>query len=105
MRTLPLQQADYLEAEGVFEFGDISAKSDDDLRRYLVAICRNETGNDAVYARDIMRVGTLNQLLLSRHIAKLDAASVRMQRWFMVLAILSLVAAGLQVAVGFQQLN
>jgi len=48
-----MQRPDYIEAEAVFESGDISSRSDADLRRYLVAICRNETGNDSVYARDI----------------------------------------------------
>jgi hypothetical protein len=100
-----MQRPEYIEAEAVFESGDISSRSDADLRRYLIAICRNETGNDSVFARDIMRVGTLNQLLLTRHIENLDAASARMQKWFMFLAILSLVAAGLQVAVGWRQLS
>jgi hypothetical protein len=92
-----MDHPDYVAADNAFNNRTIFEASLPELQRYLCAISCNVTGDDAVYARDIMRTTALNHLILQMHISTLNRSNLKTQRWFMGLAVCSMIAAVIQI--------
>jgi hypothetical protein len=73
--------------------------TDDDLRKYITAMCHVYIKNDAVRERFLMRGFTLNHIQMARLITKLDTQNQKTQFWFMFLAIASLVTGIVSIVI------
>ena len=68
------------------------------LERYLHLLCERPILSEKLHHREIIRGITINHIQMKNMIARLDAQNTRTQRWFMVLAIFSLLASILSIA-------
>ena len=91
-----LTTPEYRAALSAFETGAIFSSSRIDLRRYLLAISQNVTGDDGIQARDIAQALTLNHLVLQRHIDELEKKSKLTTYLVIALTIASLAATAAQ---------
>ena len=94
--TPQMEVPEYQEALKAFDTGGVVDASRTDLQRYLVAIARNATGDDAVQARDTIQALTLNHLVLQRHIDSLERKNTVTQRLVIGLTIASLAGTVVQ---------
>ena len=85
-----MQSHGYKEVQSAFGDGSFSQADQDTLRRYISAIAKNATGDDAVQSRDIVQALTINHLSLQRHIEGMEARNKRTQIFVVVLALASL---------------
>ena len=88
--TPQMATAAYQAALSAFESGTIADSSRAELQTYLLAISLNVTGDDAVQARDIAQVLTLNHLVLQRHIDELERRNKFTQYLVVALTVASL---------------
>lgn len=75
--------------------------SDEDLKRYLIAMCKVAVNDDSVRQRYLLRGFTINHLQIARLIKSLDEKNSKTELWFMVLAIGSLIIGGLGLLLQF----
>jgi hypothetical protein len=87
------------EMSQVFEHGDITQASPEDLQRYLQVCCSGSIPNTTVHPREIIRGITINNVQMGRVICKLEetierlnAENSKKDKWIMILAIASLIA-------------
>jgi signal transduction protein with GAF and PtsI domain len=93
----------YEEADAAFRADDLQARNDDQLLMYLSGLSNQNNTNTGTQHRDIIRGLTINNILLKRHIDKLqshisslNAQNSRTQILVMALTIASLFGTGLQ---------
>lgn len=87
---LRLQRSDAL--NGAFEQSTIYTASDDQLVDHLKTICMQDVINTSVQHREVARALTINHIQMQRHIDRLEQRGATAQRWFMILAVASIVA-------------
>jgi hypothetical protein len=87
------QIASFQEVNTAFVNGSFATKTDAELISYLAVLAREPSYNQNLQHLAIIRAQTINDLLMQRHIEKLDKQSAKTQRWFMVLAVASLFAS------------
>ncbi len=76
-----------------FNDGSFLLKTDDELISYPHVLSTDPNYNPQLQHLAIIRAQTINDLLMKRHIEKLDKQSAKTQHWFMVLAVASLIAS------------
>lgn len=86
-------QDNYQLVEDAFSNGQVESQDSDTLKKYLLALSNQPIHNELVRHRDIIRGITINHLLLQRHIETLNQQNSKTQRWFMVFAVISAIAA------------
>lgn len=93
----------YEEADAAFRADDLQVRDDDQLLMYLSGLSNQNNTNSGTQHRDIIRSLTINNILLKRHIDKLqshisalNAQNSKTQVLVIVLTIASLVGTGLQ---------
>lgn len=84
-------------ASKAFESGTIEQCSNAELRAHLLALSNQSIHNASIQHRDVIRGITLNHLILQHHIDRLDCQNTKTQRWFMALAVASLIGTAVQV--------
>ncbi|MCE2969074.1 MAG: hypothetical protein LW847_02395 [Burkholderiales bacterium] len=89
-RTAPMKTPEYESAQAAFCDGSVVTAPREHLQRYLLAISRNATFDDAIQSRDNVQVVTLNHLILQRHIDELERRSKWLQWLVVVLTVASL---------------
>ena len=80
-----------------FDSGKIFTATDEDFERYLSALGSLEIKSDEVRSKAIVRALVINHLQMRRLIGILEQKNKVTQRWFMVLAIGSLIVGVLAV--------
>ena len=80
-----------------FDDRKVSDFTDDELLDFVDVLCDDGLRNDEHQVRASLRIAALNHVRMERHITKLDAAARNTQCWFMFLAVMSILAAGVQV--------
>lgn len=93
----------YEEADAAFRSDDLQSRDDDQLLMYLSGLSNQNNTNTGTQHRDIIRGLTINNILLKRHIDKLqshisalNAQNSRTQLLVIVLTIASLFGTGFQ---------
>ena len=79
------------EISRAFEEGSIFQADENTLLRYLQSLCSQDVPNHTVRHRELLRGFTINYIQLERLIRLLEARNNTTQRWFMVLALGSIV--------------
>ena len=80
-----------------FETRDVSSFTDAELSEFTDTLCDDGLRNDEHQTRAILRILAMSHVQMKGHITKLDAANGKTQRWFMALAIASLIASGVSI--------
>lgn len=93
----PLPVMDELDA-ALKEHG-FENSSDEDLQRFVVAMCHVFIKNDAVRERYMMRGITLNHIQMARMIRHIEASNKKTQTLVIVLAVVAIGVGVLQVIV------
>jgi hypothetical protein len=99
------------EGDQAFIEGTIGEKSDEDLQRYLQALCTGHVPNEAIRHREIIRGITINHIQMSRviqslqHTIKLlDSENGKLSRRVYWLTVVAIFLGGGQVIIGGGQL-
>ena len=94
----------YEEAHAAFMRGTVHGESDDQLLEYLSGLANQNNTNTGTQFRDIIRGLTINNVLLKRHLDKLQAhigllnsQNTRTQYLVIALTVASLIGSGVQV--------
>ena len=94
----------YEEAHAAFMRGSVHGESDDQLLEYLSGLANQNNTNTGTQHRDIIRGLTINNVLLKRHLDKLQAhigllntQNTRTQYLVIALTVASLIGTGVQV--------
>lgn len=95
------QIASFQEVNTAFVNRSFATKTDAELKSYLTVLAREPSYNQNLQHLAIIRAQSINDLLLQRHIEKLDKQSAKTQRWFMVLAVASLFASLIDIFRGW----
>jgi hypothetical protein len=90
---------DWESCNSAFRQRNVASKDDDTLREYLFAMANS--GN-AVNLTDL-RSNYINHLLFQRHIEKLDRKNARLQKWFLIFAIVSVIASVVQIYLAIEE--
>jgi hypothetical protein len=94
-------QHSYHDVNQAFIDGSIFEKTDEELRSFLNVLALEPILNQNIQHREIIRAQTINDMLMQRHIERLDKQSAKTQVWFMVLAVLSLIATIVDIVKGW----
>lgn len=92
-----MQNPSFQEVNTAFVNGSFATKTDAELISYLTVLAREPSYNQQLQHLAIIRAQAINELLMQRHIEKLDRQSQITQYWFMALAIASLIASIIQI--------
>lgn len=82
-----------------FNARKVSDFSDDELSDFVDVLCDDGIKNEEHQTRALLRIAALTHVQMREHITKLDAANRTTQRWFIVLAIASLIGTVVQAFV------
>lgn len=91
------QSPSFRDVNNAFNDGSFLNKTDDELISYLHVLSIEPNYNQQLQHLAIIRAQTINDLLMKRHIEKLDKQSAKTQYWFMFLAVVSLIATIVQI--------
>jgi hypothetical protein len=91
------------EIQRLFETGEINSANDAVLQDVMNSLASAQVPNDFVRHREIIRGITINNIRMQRHIDRLDNQNKTTQRWFMLLAGLTLIASIVQTSVALRQ--
>ncbi len=91
--------ADWEEAKSAFSSGAVVDRDNKTLLRYLLALANQRIENQAIQHLDIIRANWINHVLLQRHTEALDQKNAKLQRWFLIFAVASLIASAVQIAI------
>ena len=68
------------EMDKVFEYGDISEATPEQLQQFLRVCCTGNIPNDTVHPREIVRGITINHVQMARTITKLEETIATLNR-------------------------
>jgi len=70
-------------AHAAFEGGHVDGATDAELREWLLGLANQPVRNETTQHRDIIRGLTINNLIMQRHIDKLDGQN-RLTQWLVI---------------------
>lgn len=95
------QPPSFRDVNDAFNDGSFLMRTDEELISYLHMLSIEPNYNPQLQHLAIIRAQTINDLLMKRHIEKLDKQSTKTQHWFMVLAVASLIASLIDITKGW----
>ena len=84
-----------------FASGTIVSTDTKSLHAHLLALSNQDVANNTIQHREIIRGMTINNLLLQRHIDRIDTQNTRTQWLVIILAVASLIGTGVQIYLAF----
>lgn len=99
--SIVMQNPSFQEVNTAFVDGSFINKDDNELISYLTVLAREPSYNQNLQHLAIIRAQTINDLLMKRHVDKLDKQNLKTQRWFMALAVASLFASIVDIFKGW----
>ena len=81
-----------------FESGAVFNAPEDELLEHLKTLCTGNIPNDTIRYRETIRGLTINHIQIRRLIDRLDHQNQKITKWFIILAVASLVSSVIQIA-------
>jgi 3-deoxy-D-arabino-heptulosonate 7-phosphate (DAHP) synthase len=82
-----------------FDDRKVSDFTESELSDFVDVLCDDGIKNEEHQTRALLRIASLTHVQMRGHLTKLDAANARTQKWFMVLAVASLIGTVVQALV------